>query len=249
MFDKHNDIMSSARILIIVPTYNERDNLPILLDAIFHVTEDVNVLVIDDASPDGTGEIADELAQRDSRVIVQHRAGKLGLGTAYVQGFRYAIDQGYDVVVEMDADMSHDPRYLPALLEALEAGADLAVGSRNIPSGGVEGWGIGRQILSKGGSLYSRTILGVGIRDMTTGYKAFKRSTLEAIHIDSLESNGYSFQIETTYRTIKAGLRVVEVPIVFVDRRVGKSKMSRRIFAEAVAMVWKLRLKDLLGRL
>lgn len=241
--------MVDRRTLIIVPTYNERDNIPILIDAVFAVDEKMNVLVVDDASPDGTGQVAEDIAQRDSRVRVLHRRGKLGLGTAYVEGFRMALEQGYDVVVEMDADMSHDPRYLPALLGALEDGADVAIGSRNIPDGGVEGWGLGRQILSKGGSLYSRLILGVDIRDLTTGYKAFSRRALEVIGIDQIQSNGYSFQIETTYRALCWGLIVVEVPIVFVDRRVGRSKMSRRVFAEAVTMVWKLRANAVLNRI
>jgi len=241
--------MSDRRILIIVPTYNERDNLPILVDAIFAVLDKAHVLVVDDASPDGTGQVADEIAARDTRVRVLHRKGKLGLGTAYVDGFRLALEQGYEVVVEMDADMSHDPRYLPALVGALEEGADVAVGSRNIPEGGVEGWGLGRELLSKGGSLYSRTILGVDVRDLTTGYKAFTRRALEVIGVDQIRSNGYSFQIETTYRALCWGLHVVEVPIVFVDRRVGRSKMSRRVFAEAVGMVWKLRVDAMLNRI
>ncbi len=240
--------MSDRRVLIVVPTYNERDNLPILVDAILAVQNDASILVIDDASPDGTGHVADEIASRDSRVRVLHRVGKLGLGTAYVEGFRLALEEGYDVVVEMDADMSHDPRYLPELLNALDDGADVAIGSRNIPEGGVEGWGIGRQLLSKGGSLYSRLILGIDIHDLTTGYKAYKRRALELIDLSELQSNGYAFQVETTYRAVRRGLRVVEVPIVFVDRRVGQSKMSRRVFAEAVLMVWKLRLQTLVHK-
>ncbi len=241
--------MSDLRVLVIVPTYNERDNLPILIDAVFAVLDKAHVLVVDDASPDGTGDIVDEMVARDSRVHVLHRQAKLGLGTAYIEGFKLAIDRGYDIVVEMDADMSHDPRYLPALIGAIQEGADVAVGSRNIPQGGVEGWGLGRQLLSKGGSLYSRVILGVDIRDLTTGYKAFSRRALEIIGVDEIRSNGYSFQIETTYRALCWGLHVVEVPIVFVDRRVGRSKMSHRVFVEAVGMVWKLRAEALLNRL
>ena len=241
--------MSDLRVLIIIPTYNERDTLPVLLDAVFAVLADANVLVVDDASPDGTGDVVDEIASRDTRVMALHRKGKLGLGTAYVEGFRFALERGYDLVIEMDADMSHDPRYLPALVGAIGDGADVAVGSRNIPDGGVEGWGIGRQILSKGGSLYARSILGVPIRDLTTGFKAFSRRAIQTLGVDEIRSNGYSFQIETTYRAICRGLRVVEVPIVFVDRRVGHSKMSRRIFIEAVAMVWKLRVDAALGRI
>ena len=241
--------MSDLRVLIIIPTYNERDTLPVLLDAVFAVLADANVLVVDDASPDHTGDVVDEIASRDTRVMALHRKGKLGLGTAYVEGFRFALERGYDLVIEMDADMSHDPRYLPALVDAIGDGADVAVGSRNIPDGGVEGWGIGRQILSKGGSLYARSILGVPIRDLTTGFKAFSRRAIQTLGVDEIRSNGYSFQIETTYRALCRGLRVVEVPIVFVDRRVGHSKMSRRIFIEAVAMVWKLRVDAALGRI
>ncbi len=241
--------MPDRRTLIVVPTYNERDNLPILVDAVLAAVSSVDLLVVDDDSPDGTGRLADEMASRDKRVRVLHRPAKQGLGSAYVEGFRLGLSEGYDVLVEMDADMSHDPRFLPALLEAIEDGADVAVGSRNIPDGSVEGWGIGRQLLSKGGSLYSRLILGVDIRDLTTGYKAYRRRALELIDLDSIRSNGYSFQIETTYRALCRGLRVVEVPIVFVDRRVGHSKMNSRIFSEAVTVVWRLRLDALLHRL
>jgi len=246
---RHLAPMTERRTLIIVPTYNERDNLPILVDAVFAVLDHVHILVVDDGSPDGTGQAADEIAARDSRVRVLHRPEKSGLGTAYVEGFRRALDEGYDRVVEMDADMSHDPRYLPDLMAALDDGADVAIGSRNIPNGGVEGWGLGRQVLSKGGSLYSRLILGVEVHDLTTGFKAYSRKALEIIGVDQIRSNGYSFQIETTYRALCWGLRVVEVPILFVDRRVGRSKMSRRVFAEAVGMVWKLRFDALLNRL
>jgi dolichol-phosphate mannosyltransferase len=241
--------MANRRTLIIVPTYNERDNVPILVDAVFAVMDDAHILVIDDASPDGTGQLVDDIAARDKRVRVLHRPDKLGLGTAYVEGFQRALDEGYAGVVEMDADMSHDPRYLPDLIAALDEGADVAVGSRNIPNGGVEGWGLSRQVLSKGGSLYSRVILGVDIHDLTTGFKAYSRRALEVIGVDQIRSNGYAFQIETTYRALCWGLRVVEVPIVFVDRRVGRSKMSRRVFAEAVGMVWKLRFDALFNRL
>jgi dolichol-phosphate mannosyltransferase len=231
----------APRILVVTPTYNERDNLPRFVRSVLEVVPTAHVLVVDDASPDGTGAVADALAAEDPRVTVLHRPGKLGLGTAYVDGFRHALDRGYDIVVEMDADLSHDPQYLPQFLRAFEAGADVVLGSRNMPGGGVVGWGLGRHALSKGGSLYARTILGVPIRDLTTGFKAFTRRALVAIDIESLRSNGYSFQIETTYRALRKGLSVVEVPIVFVDRRAGHSKMSRGIFAEAVVEVWRLR--------
>jgi len=237
------------RTLIITPTYNERDNLAGFLRALHDVVPEAHVLIVDDASPDGTGQLADEIAEQDERVHVIHRPEKLGLGTAYVQGFRYALQHQFDIVFEMDADLSHDPRYIPDFFRAIEGGADLVLGSRNITGGGVEGWGPGRHVLSKGGSLYARAILGVPIRDLTTGYKAFTRRALEAIDPSSIRSNGYSFQIETTYRALRKGLCVVEVPIVFVDRRAGHSKMSRRIFAEAIVEVWRLRIDAARGRL
>ncbi len=235
--------------LIVTPTYDERYNLPLFVRATLEIAPGAHILVVDDASPDGTGEVADELAAEDSRVRVLHRPGKLGLGTAYVQGFAQGLKQGYSHFFEMDADLSHDPNYLPAFFRAFEQGADVVVGSRNIPGGGVEGWGLGRHVLSKGGSLYSRVILGVGVRDLTTGYKGFTRRALELIDLPSVHSNGYSFQIETTYRALLRGLRVEEVPIVFVDRLAGRSKMDRKIFAEAVTMVWKLRLAAASGKL
>ena len=235
--------------LIVTPTYNERYNLPLFVRATLEVAPGAHVMVVDDASPDGTGEVADSLAAEDPRIRVMHRAGKLGLGTAYVEAFERGMAEGYERFFEMDADLSHDPNYLPLFFEALDGGADVVVGSRNIPGGGVEGWGLGRHVLSKGGSLYSRVILGVGVKDLTTGYKAFTRRALETIDLPSIRSNGYSFQIETTYRALIRGLRVDEVPIVFVDRRAGESKMSRKIFAEAITMVWKLRLAAARGKL
>ncbi len=239
----------TQRVLIITPTYNERDNLETFLSLVFGALSTAHVLVVDDNSPDGTGKLADEIAARDPRVKVLHRAGKMGLGTAYLAGFRWALQADYEIVFEMDTDLSHDPKYIPAFLDALRGGADLVIGSRNIEGGGVEGWGAGRHLLSKGGSLYARTILGVKVRDLTAGYKAFTRRALEALELDRVQSNGYSFQIELTFRLLQKGLKVVEIPTVFVDRRVGQSKMSRSIFAEAIGMVWKLRADALLGRL
>jgi dolichol-phosphate mannosyltransferase len=231
-----------AESLIIIPTYNERENLPAIVAAIFAVVPETDILVVDDGSPDGTGEVTDQLAQTDRRLCVIHRAGKLGLGTAYVEGFRFGLARDYRYILEMDADFSHDPKYLPELLRAVRAGADLALGSRYVKGGGTINWGLVRQMISRGGSLYARTILGVGLRDLTGGFKCFRREVLENIDLDSVRSEGYSFQIEMTYRTIKAGYRVCEVPIVFVDRRIGQSKMSRKIFLEAVYMVWRVRL-------
>ncbi len=240
---------SQPRVLVVTPTYNERDNLAALVRAVHAAVPEAHVLVVDDASPDGTGALADALAASDPRVAVLHRAGKLGLGTAYVAGFRRAIEEGFDVVFEMDADLSHDPSYLPGFLQAIAAGADVVVGSRSVPGGGVEGWGVGRHVLSKGGSLYARVILGVGVGDLTTGFKAYTRRAVEALDLATIRSNGYSFQIETTYRALRKGLRVVELPIVFVDRRAGRSKMSRRIFAEAITEVWRLRFDALRGKI
>ncbi len=231
-----------SRTLIIIPTYNERDNLTSLHSQIHDALPAADILIVDDNSPDGTGQLADSLAAKYPYLQVLHRAGKLGLGTAYIAGFRQAIKNGYDYVFEMDADFSHDPCYLPSLLGAAVEGADVVIGSRRVPGGGTENWGLGRQLISSGGSLYARTILGLPVQDLTSGFKCFRRSVLEAIDLESVRSNGYSFQIEMTYRAIRGGFRVVEVPIVFVDRRAGQSKMSRSIFLEAMGMVWRMRL-------
>lgn len=233
--------MTTPRLLIVTPTYNERDNLERFVEGVLRWVPEAHVLVVDDASPDGTGDVADRMAANDPRIKVMHRAGKLGIGTAYVQAFQRGLAEGYELFVEMDADLSHDPAHLPAFLKAFERGADVVVGSRNIEGGGVTGWGVGRHLLSKGGSLYSRTILGLPVRDLTTGYKGFRAEVLRAIDLGSVHSEGYSFQIELTYRAAKRGFSVVEVPIHFVDRKAGQSKMSSRIFGEAVLMVWKLR--------
>jgi dolichol-phosphate mannosyltransferase len=237
------------RTLVVTPTYNEKENLARFVEAVRGAMPEADLLVVDDASPDGTGALADSIAAKDSHVRVMHRAGKLGLGTAYVEAFTLGLAEGYDRFFEMDADLSHDVRYLPDFVHALDDGADLVIGSRNIPGGGVEGWGPGRHFISKGGSLYSRTILGLPIRDLTSGYKAFTRHALETIGLERVSSNGYSFQIELTYRAVLRGLRVKEVPIVFVDRTAGRSKMSRKIFIEAIGMVWKLRFDAARGRL
>jgi dolichol-phosphate mannosyltransferase len=234
--------------LIVVPTYNERSNLEAFVQAVRNAAPGATVLVVDDNSPDGTGTLADRLAERDARVSVLHRPGKLGLGTAYLDGFRWGLAGSFQRFLEMDADFSHDPGHLGAFFEALDAGADVVLGSRNVPGGSVKGWGLGRHVLSKGGSLYARVILGVQTRDLTTGYKAFTRRALETIDLASVRSNGYSFQIEMTYRALRAGLRVVEIPITFVDRRVGHSKMDGRVFAEAVVSVWRLRWDSIQGR-
>ncbi len=236
-------------MLVITPTYNERENLEPFVEAVHRVAPTADVLVVDDASPDGTGKIADAIALRDPRVTVLHRPGKLGLGTAYLDAFAIGLAGPYDVFVEMDTDFSHDPAYLPDFLAEIARGADIVTGSRNIPGGAVEGWGIARHLISKGGSLYARTVLGIGVRDLTTGYKAFTRHALESLALATVRSEGYAFQVELTYRAVLRGLTVREIPIVFVDRRAGKSKMSRRIFVEAALMMPRLRLLAMRGAL
>jgi dolichol-phosphate mannosyltransferase len=231
---------SPRRALVCVPTYDERENVEAITRAILEATPEVDVLVIDDSSPDGTGEIADRIAAREPRVHVLHRPGKQGLGKAYLAGFAWALARGYALVLEMDADFSHDPAYLPQML-ARARDADLVLGSRNVRGGATVNWGLGRRALSRGGSLYARTILGLPVRDLTGGFKCFRREVLEAIDLGSVECSGYAFQIELTYRAVKKGFRVVEIPIVFEDRRVGESKMSRRIVLEAIFKVWSIR--------
>jgi dolichol-phosphate mannosyltransferase len=234
------------RALIVVPTYNERSNLRELVESVLRAAPAAHLLVVDDASPDGTGALASQLSAQDERVHVLHRPRKQGLGTAYVDGFRWGLSRQYEQFFEMDADFSHDPGQLPRLFAALALGAELVLGSRNVTGGAVSGWGLGRRLLSKGGSAYSRAVLGIGVRDLTTGYKAFTRRALERLDLGSVCSNGYAFQIELTYRALRAGLSVVEVPITFVDRRAGQSKMDGRIFLEAVGVVWRLRAQALL---
>jgi dolichol-phosphate mannosyltransferase len=231
---------------ICLPTYNERENLEKMLRAL--APHGVRVLVIDDNSPDGTGKIADELARELDFVSVLHRQEKQGLGPAYLAGFRRALADGADYVLEMDCDFSHDPADVPRLLAAMEAGADLALGSRYVPGGGTENWGLTRRVISSGGSLYARVLLGLRIRDLTGGFKCYRRAVLERIDLEAIHSKGYAFQIEGTYRTIRAGFKVVEVPIKFVDRTEGTSKMSRTIFLEAVTRVPALRLAALRGK-
>lgn len=237
--------MSGATICL--PTYNERENLEPMLRAL--EPYGVRVLVIDDNSPDGTGELADRLARELDFVSVLHREHKEGLGPAYLAGFRRALADGADHVLEMDCDFSHDPADVPRLIAACEAGAALALGSRYVEGGGTVNWGLVRRLVSAGGSLYARLLLGVRIRDLTGGFKCYRRDVLERIDLGAIHSKGYAFQIETTYRVLRAGFTVVEVPITFADRTVGHSKMSRTIFLEAVKKVPALRLAALTGRL
>jgi len=235
------------KAVVCLPTYNERENLEPMLRALGD--KDVRVLVIDDNSPDGTGELADRLAAELGYVDVLHRESKEGLGPAYLAGFRRALEGDAELVLEMDCDFSHDPDYVPRLIAAVEDGADLALGSRYVPGGGVRNWGLLRRVISAGGSLYARVILNVKVRDLTGGFKCYRRAVLETIDLDAVDSKGYAFQIETTYRTLRAGFKVVEVPITFADREVGGSKMSKAIVAEAIWKVPGLRLKALLGRI
>jgi dolichol-phosphate mannosyltransferase len=231
---------------IVLPTYNEYDNLRPALERIREVAAghrlDLHTLIVDDNSPDGTGELADELAGEFPQVEVLHRAAKQGLGKAYIAGFRHALAAGADLIFEMDADLSHDAAYLPDFLRRIEGGADVVLGSRYVRGGGVVNWGIGRKIISRGGCLYAQTILGLPYHDLTGGYKCFRRRVLEALDLDAIGTSGYGFQIEMTYRAHKAGFRIEESPIIFVDRQVGVSKMSRGIVLEAMLMVWRLRL-------
>jgi dolichol-phosphate mannosyltransferase len=235
-------------ICVCLPTYNERENLEPMVDRLGEVLgNDGVVLVIDDNSPDGTGEIADRLAAERDWVHVLHRARKEGLGPAYLDGFRKALELGADLVFEMDCDLSHDPADVPRLAAAAEE-ADLVIGSRYVSGGGTRNWGLLRRFISRGGSLYAQLLLGVPVRDLTGGFKCYRRAVLETIDLGAIDSKGYAFQIETTYRAIKAGFLVVEVPIVFTDREVGGSKMSKAIVLEAVWKVPALRLARLRAR-
>jgi dolichol-phosphate mannosyltransferase len=233
----------SKEAWVILPTYNESENLERIVDAVLQqLPEPGRILIVDDNSPDGTGEIADGLAASNEAISVLHRARKEGLGPAYLAGFRVALDGGAARIVEMDADFSHDPAYLPQLIGAADD-YDLVIGSRYVPGGGVTDWGPMRRFISRGGSTYARIALGLPVRDLTGGFKCFRREVLEAIDLDTIEARGYAFQVETTYRALKAGFRVVEIPIVFRDRTDGTSKMSRAIVAEAMWRVPAMRFR------
>jgi dolichol-phosphate mannosyltransferase len=249
----HDKSVPSDRFLLCLPTYDERENLEAMVDALGEMRAkapiDGDVLVIDDSSPDGTGEIADRLAADRPWLHVLHRPQKQGLGRAYLAGFRWALERDYAYVLEMDCDFSHDPMAVPSLLAAAIGGADLVLGSRYVPGGGVTDWGLSRKIISAGGCLYARTILGLRVRDLTGGFKCFRRPVLETTPLDDVDAQGYMFQIEMTYRAIREGFRVVEVPITFADRRLGGSKMSRKIVLEAVRRVPELRIGALRGKL
>jgi dolichol-phosphate mannosyltransferase len=238
------------KFLIVIPTYNEIQNLRGLVDSVFKVVDTkahlydvslVNVLVVDDNSPDGTGKLADELAKAEPRIQVLHRQEKNGLGKAYVAGFAWGLDHGFDAICEMDADFSHNPTYLPEFWRLLKT-HDVVVGSRYVDGGGVRNWGLGRKVISRGGSIYARTILGMEMNDMTGGYNAWRRKVLEDVDISALRSEGYAFQIELKWRAWKKGFKLVEFPILFEDRFAGKSKMSKRIVVEAMMRVASMRI-------
>jgi dolichol-phosphate mannosyltransferase len=235
---------------VILPTYDEAENLPGITAAILAALPGATVLVVDDASPDGTGALADELAVGDQRIRVRHRDGKQGLGRAYLDGFGLALDGGAAIVVQMDADWSHDPTSLPELIRPIVGGdADLVIGSRYVKGGGVEDWGLGRRLISRGGSLFARVVLRLRPHDLTGGFKAWRAPTLGALPFDGIRAGGYVFQIEMTHRASRAGARIIEVPITFRDRRAGRSKMSRRIIVEALLVVVRLRAEEIVATL
>jgi dolichol-phosphate mannosyltransferase len=226
-----------VRVLTIIPTYNEIESLPRTVARLRAAVPESDILVVDDSSPDGTGQWADKASATDSQIHVLHRSGKEGLGAAYIAGFRYGLAEGYDILVEHDADGSHQPEQLPRLLDAVKAGADLAIGSRWVSGGTVVNWPLHRKLISLGGSFYSRTMLGLSVKDITAGYRAYRRSALEALDFDTIESVGYGFQVDMTFRMHKLGMKIVEVPITFVERELGVSKMSGNIVREAMVNV------------
>jgi dolichol-phosphate mannosyltransferase len=236
------------KILVIIPTYNELDNLPRLLPEVFSKNDDIHILIVDDNSPDGTAGFVEEEMQKNDSLHIIKRSSKQGLGTAYIAGFKYAIQNEYDFIFEMDADFSHDPNEIPKFLEEIK-NADLILGSRYKNGVNVINWPMRRLLLSWFANLYTRLITGMPVHDATGGFKCFKRKVLEAINLDQVKSNGYAFQIEMNFKAWKKGFKIIEMPIIFVDRMKGQSKMSRKIVREAVTMVWKLRIKSLFGLL
>jgi dolichol-phosphate mannosyltransferase len=229
--------------LIITPTFNEKENIAAFIEAVLKQFPEGDFLVIDDSSPDGTAGIVEDIARSEGRVNLVTRPGKMGLGSAYRDGFRWALERGYERVYEMDADFSHDPKYLPLLMEELLGGHDLVIGSRRVKGGGVEGWGLFRHLISGGGSVYSRIVLGIPIRDLTAGFKGFRRGVLESLPWERFLSQGFFFQVETHYRAWKAGFKIKEIPILFRDRTAGKSKMNKKIIFEGLYLALKLRFK------
>jgi dolichol-phosphate mannosyltransferase len=235
------------KCLVIIPTYNERENIKKLAGEVLAANETLSILIVDDNSPDGTGVLADQLAEQHPRISVMHRPAKLGLGTAYIAGFRYALQNGYDLVLEMDADFSHDPGYLKDLLAAAKE-ADVVIGSRYIQGVNVVNWSMHRLLLSYGANMYARLVTGMPVRDLTAGFKCFRREVLETLDLDSVLSEGYAFQIEMNFRSYKKGFKIKEIPIIFKDRLAGKTKMSKKVIWEAIWIVWKLRLLELFSK-
>ncbi|MEX3609946.1 polyprenol monophosphomannose synthase [Rothia sp. LK2588] len=225
------------RVLTVIPTYNERENLPVIVERLRFAVPESDVLVVDDNSPDGTGQLADELANSDSHIHVLHRTVKDGLGGAYLAGFDWGLNNGYDVLVEMDADGSHQPEQLPLLIQAIEQGADLAIGSRYIPGGKTKNWPAHRQVLSRGANLYTKLILGTKINDITAGYRAYRREALQKLNLDGIDSKGYVFQVDLAWRSERAGLKITEVPITFIEREIGDSKMDGSIIFDSMRKV------------
>ena len=226
--------------VVVVPTYNERENIEELIEKTLSTSPDIDILIVDDNSPDGTGEIAEKIAKENPRVKVLHRPGKMGLGSAYVEGFKWALKKGYDFIMEMDADFSHNPEDIPRFIEKIKE-YDLVIGSRYTDGVSVVNWPISRLLLSYFANMYARTVTGVPIMDLTGGFKCFRREVLESINLDTIMSDGYAFQIEMNYRAYKKGFRITEIPIIFIERRAGSSKMSKKIVWEAFWLVWKLR--------
>ncbi len=237
-----------AQSLVVIPTYNEKENVEKIVRAVLDMEPTLEILIVDDNSPDGTGQLADMMAQQTNRVHVLHRAGKLGLGSAYLAGFKYALEHDYAHIFEMDADFSHDPKYLPEFLKQISQ-YDLVLGSRYINGVNVVNWPMSRLLLSYFANVYARKVTGLPVRDATGGFKCFRRQVLEQIDLDAVQSDGYSFQIEMTFKAWKKGFRIHEIPITFIDRLAGKSKMSKQIVREAIVMVWRLRLQSMFGRL
>jgi dolichol-phosphate mannosyltransferase len=236
------------KTLVVIPTYNERENIENVIGQVFDLGLDINILVVDDGSPDGTGDMVESMQKNDSRIHLIRRPGKLGMGTAYVRGFKFAVENNFDLVFEMDADLSHDPNDIPRFLKEVP-NYDLVIGSRYINGVSVVNWPLSRLMLSYFASLYTRTITGIPVKDPTGGFKCFRIEVLKAIDLDQVKSGGYSFQIEMNYKAWKKGFRIKEIPIIFTERTGGSSKMSKKIVREAIVMVWKLPIKNLFGKL
>ncbi len=236
------------KAIVVIPTYNECENIEKMIHRLIELYPNIHILVVDDNSPDGTGKYVENKSKEDDRIHVIHRAGKLGLGTAYVAGFKHVLEKGYDYIIQMDADFSHDPKEVGNLLKAIEEN-DLVIGSRYIQGVNVINWPMSRLLLSYFASIYTRVITGMPVMDATGGFKCFRSEVLKSINLDKVKSNGYSFQIEMNFKTYKKNFRIKEIPIVFTDRIEGTSKMSKKIVHEAVTMVWKLRIRSILGRL